>query len=181
MPSRSLTTILLACFVVTVVLCAAPLRVLSQFSASIEGLIVDQTGAVVTGVEVKAICRPIGVERVEVTDTLGIYQIAALPVGDYRLEARAKGFQTQVVEPVRVEVGQRVLQDFQLRIGDILHEVTPFRPLLGGSEDCLVAESDGSAKLALGFGFPFSSRCARVADAKLKARIKSSASERHRA
>src|SRR5262245_51808334 len=88
----------------------------AQSTASIEGQVVDQNAAVITAVEIKAINRSIAVERATVTDDAGRYQITALPVGDYRLEVRAPGFQTQVLENVRVEVGRRLTQDFQLRL-----------------------------------------------------------------
>src|SRR5262245_8341644 len=100
-------------------LCAllAPwLQVYAQSTASIAGRIIDQSGAVIAGVEIRASSRSIGVDRVAVTDALGVYQIAAVPVGDYRLEVRASGFHAQIVDRIRVEVGQRVTEDFQLRV-----------------------------------------------------------------
>ena len=65
----------------------------AQSTAQIEGQVTDQNGAVVVGAEVRAINRPIAVERKTVTDEAGRYQITALPVGDYRLEVAGKGFQ----------------------------------------------------------------------------------------
>ena len=62
-------------------------------------------------------------ERTALTDGTGRYQIAALPVGDYRLEGRAVGFQTQVIESVRVEVAMRVIQDLQLQLGRLSEQV----------------------------------------------------------
>ena len=68
-----------------------------------------------------------GLERIVETDSEGIYQAAALPVGAYRVEAYATGFQIQVVESLIIEVGRAVAQDFSLRVGDIAQEmiVTP--------------------------------------------------------
>jgi hypothetical protein len=59
-----------------------------------------------------------------VTDDSGRYQIAALPVGDYRLEVRAQGFHMRILERVRIEVARRVTQDFQLQVGDVSQEVS---------------------------------------------------------
>lgn len=96
----------------------------AQSSTSIEGQIVDQLGAVVPRVEVRAVSKAIGVERVTETDDDGRYEIPALPVGEYRLLVQAEGFNTQVLETIRVEVGRRITQNFQLRVGDIARQIT---------------------------------------------------------
>ena len=64
--------------------------VLAQSSASI----------LVASAEIVASDRAIGVTRRSVSDDSVRYQIAALPVGDYRVEIQAKGFTTQ--EEIRV-------------------------------------------------------------------------------
>ena len=80
----------------------------------------------------------IGVTRKTVTDDAGRYQIAALPIGDYRIEVRADRFQTQVIESFTLEVGRTVTQDFQLQIGDVAELIT----VAAGSE--LIASSTTS-------------------------------------
>ena len=96
----------------------------AQSTASIEGQVNDQNGAVVSAVEITVVSRKIGIRRVAVTDTDGRYQVAALPVGSYRVEVRVHGFQTQIIESLTLEVGRRVTQNFQLRVGDISQVVT---------------------------------------------------------
>ena len=96
----------------------------AQFSTSIEGQVVDPLGAVVPRVEVRAINKAIGVDRVTETDDEGRYEIPALPVGEYRLQVQAEGFNTQVLEAIRVEVGRKITQDFQLTIGHISQQIT---------------------------------------------------------
>ena len=95
----------------------------AQSTASIEGQVIDQHGAAVAGVEISVIGSGIGIRRKSNTDDSGRYQIASLPVADYRVDARARGFQTQIVETVRLEVGRTLTQNFQLRIGDVAEEV----------------------------------------------------------
>ena len=95
-----------------------------QSTASLEGLITDQHGALIRGAEITATDPAIAVTRVSVTDDSGRYQIPALPIGDYRLEVRAKGFQTQILEHVRIEVGRRVTHDFQLEVGNVEQQVS---------------------------------------------------------
>ena len=66
----------------------------AQSTASIEGQVIDQNGAAVVGVEITVSGSGIGVRRKSNTDDSGRYQIASLPVADYRIDARARGFQT---------------------------------------------------------------------------------------
>lgn len=91
----------------------------AQSTASIEGQVTDQNGAVVARAEINAVSREIGISRTSTTDDAGRYQIAALPVGPYRVEVKAPGFQTQIIENSRIEVGRRITQNFQLQVGDV--------------------------------------------------------------
>ena len=96
----------------------------AQSTATLQGKVVDPAGAVVAGVRIVVRNRETGVERVAQTDSEGNYQVAALPVGIYRVKIQVPGFQTQVVESLIVEVARTVVQDFQLEVGDISQEVT---------------------------------------------------------
>src|SRR5437762_11174023 len=96
----------------------------AQSTASIEGQVTDQHDAIVPATEITAFNRETGIKRTAVTDDVGRYQIAALPVGDYRIDVRARGFQTQIIEGSRIEVGRRITQNFQLQPGDISQIVT---------------------------------------------------------
>jgi Carboxypeptidase regulatory-like domain/TonB dependent receptor len=109
---------------VVAIILLVTLGVHAQSTASIEGSIIDQHGALISKAEVTASDSLIGVLRQTVTDDSGRYQIAALPVGDYRLEVRAQGFQTRILERVRIEVARRVTQDFQLQVGDVSQDVS---------------------------------------------------------
>jgi len=100
----------------------------AQSTASIEGLVTDQNGDLIAGAEIMARSRAIGVARRSITDSSGRYQIAALPIGDYRLQIGAPGFTPQVVENFRIEVGRRITQDFQLRVGDVSGQVAITSP-----------------------------------------------------
>jgi hypothetical protein len=78
----------------------------------------------VAGAEINAVSSEIGVSRTSTTDEAGRYQIAGLPVGSYRVEVKARGFQTQVVENSRIEVGRRITQNFRLQVGDVSQMVS---------------------------------------------------------
>src|SRR5215470_5676326 len=100
------------------------IQIRAQSTTSIEGRITDQNGGLIANAEIKAINRSIAVERTVTTDGSGRYQINALPVGEYRIEVRAKGFQTEVLTRISLEVARRIAQDFQLHVGDASAEVT---------------------------------------------------------
>ena len=95
----------------------------AQSTSSIEGLITDQHGALIAGAEITAREPAITVRRQAMTDVSGRYQISALPVGNYRIEIRAKGFKTQVADRFKIEVGRRITQDFKLQAGDVTEQV----------------------------------------------------------
>src|SRR5688572_15944766 len=82
------------------------------------GEVTDQNAATISGAQVIVRSEANGINRRATTDSGGRYLFSALPVGSYRIEARAEGFQTQIVEPT-LEVGRTITQDFQLRVGDV--------------------------------------------------------------
>src|SRR6266576_4225471 len=113
---------LLTAALLVVILLGTPVH--AQSTASIEGQVNDQHGAIVPGVEITVVSREIGIRRTAVTDEAGRYQIPALPVGSYRIEVRATGFQTQIIERSTLEVGRTITQNFQLLVGDVSQIIT---------------------------------------------------------
>lgn len=105
---------------------ASPL-ITFQSIAVLQGRVVDQNGAVVPRAQVSVQNSATGLSRKGETDSEGNYQIAALPVGNYRVEVEARGFRKGIVEQLGVEVARIVVQDFQLEVGDITQtiNVTP--------------------------------------------------------
>jgi Carboxypeptidase regulatory-like domain/TonB dependent receptor-like, beta-barrel len=96
----------------------------AQSTASVEGQVTDQNGDNIRSVEITVISRQTGTKRVAVSDDSGRYQVPALPVGSYRIQATASGFKTQIIESSTIEVGRRVTQNFQLQVGDVSETVT---------------------------------------------------------
>src|SRR5215467_4038899 len=82
----------------------AALTARAQSNGAIQGRVEDDSGAVVAGANVTVRSRATNVELVSETDSEGNYQFVALPVGLYRIEVRAPGFQTEVVQDLVVEV-----------------------------------------------------------------------------
>src|SRR5262245_24388410 len=82
-----------------------PSTAVAQSTATLTGRVVDSSGAVVNGVSLTVSHRETGVDRFAQTDKEGNYQVAALPIGTYRIEVQSVGFQTQIVEDLIIEVG----------------------------------------------------------------------------
>src|SRR2546425_9301635 len=104
------------------VLLAAPVR--AQSTATLQGTVTDAQGAAVQGAAVSVKNVFTGVQRDVVTDNHGDYQVASLPVGLYRVEVSAPGFQTQVASELRLEVARTVVQNFRLNLGGVAEEMT---------------------------------------------------------
>lgn len=90
----------------------------AQSTASIQGEVTDQNGSVIPEVQITLSSATTGVVRKVETDSDGRYQVVALPVTEYRIQARAGGFKTRIVERARVDVARIAVVDFQLEIGN---------------------------------------------------------------
>jgi outer membrane receptor protein involved in Fe transport len=75
-------------------------------TGTIEGTIVDPSGAVVPGVTVTVTEVDTGVQRVAVSDDNGSFSAPLLPVGVYNLTAELAGFGTQKQAEIKVTIGQ---------------------------------------------------------------------------
>ena len=91
----------------------------AQSTATLRGRVKDQSGATLTGVTVTAKEPLRAVRRVANTDEQGSYEIVALPIGNYQVTVQSKGFETQTVDALSLEVATTVTLDFQLRVGDV--------------------------------------------------------------
>ena len=100
---------------------AAPLW--AQSTAALQGTVTDAQGAVVPGVSVTASNAATGIQRTAVTDSAGFYQMAALPVGAYQVEARLAGFQPRVLKGVALEVARTAVVNVQLSVSAVTEVV----------------------------------------------------------
>jgi Carboxypeptidase regulatory-like domain len=72
------------------VLLTSPAR--AQVSATLSGMVTDQSGASVSDAHVTVQNVETGVVRATTTDSAGLYQVFALPVGEYEVRAKKAGF-----------------------------------------------------------------------------------------
>ena len=90
-----------------------------ETTASIGGTVVDPSGAIVSKAQLTAVQVETGLSRSVSSDTHGAYVFVAMPIGHYRLEAEAKGFQRYVQSGITLDVNQTVAVTIQLSVGTV--------------------------------------------------------------
>ena len=76
----------------------------AQATAQISGTVRDPSGAVLPGVTVTATQTDTGLSRTTVTNEDGLYVVASLPLGPYKLETALQGFRTSVQTEIVLQV-----------------------------------------------------------------------------
>jgi outer membrane receptor protein involved in Fe transport len=94
-----------------------------QITGNIRGTIIDPSGAVVESATVTAKLLETGLMRSTVTDRSGNYVLVELPVGHYRLEVSAKGFEKYVQDGITLDVNQAATLVVHLRVGSESQQV----------------------------------------------------------
>lgn len=97
-------------------LCASP-SFAQDITGSIQGRVLDPSGAGVPAATVTATQVETGLTRSVVTGREGTYWLVLLPVGHYRLAASAKGFQEFRQEGISLSVNQAANVPIQLALG----------------------------------------------------------------
>ncbi len=97
---------------------------LAQSTATIRGTVTDSEGGRIpkAGVTVRQVST--NLERKTLTDDAGLFLFPALPIGTYRVEARAPGFQTTIRDGIILEVNNIVEVSFTLKVGELSQTVT---------------------------------------------------------
>src|SRR3982751_12431 len=82
----------------------------------LSGTVHDASGGVVSGAHVTITRSVTGLKRDAVTNSVGIFRIAALEAGVYSLEFTARGFDSVKLEPVQVDATHDVVVNQMLSI-----------------------------------------------------------------
>jgi hypothetical protein len=103
-----------------------------QTTASLRGTVVDASGSVVASAIVTVTRTETGFTRTVSSDAQGNFIFVELPVGHYRLQAEAKGFETFVREGITLQVNQSAFITVRLKVGATSQqvEVTADAPLV---------------------------------------------------
>jgi hypothetical protein len=105
-------------------LVVAPLAGAQQTTGTIAGRVLDPQGSAIPGASVTASNTQTGFSRTTVSDSEGLYRLAALPVGTYDVKVELQGFSAIDRQGVQVSVGQTVDADFDLKVAGLTESVT---------------------------------------------------------
>ncbi|HXJ96442.1 MAG TPA: carboxypeptidase regulatory-like domain-containing protein [Terriglobia bacterium] len=118
--SRLVIAAACAALLVTVV----PNWAFAQFTSSITGTVFDPSGAAVPGATVNVAELSTGVIHTATSSSAGIFRIAALPAGTFRITVEAKGFETWVLDNVTVQSAETRTVSVELKLGAAATSVT---------------------------------------------------------
>ncbi len=122
-----------------VIVLSWPRQVTAQkIRGDIEGVVKDQSGAVIPNAEITAKNLDTAAIRTARTTSTGDYRLTELPVGLYEVSASAAGFKT-VVRQVQVAVATVTHSEFDLEVGQRTQTVTVegTAPMMESSENRL--------------------------------------------
>lgn len=91
---------------------------------ALNGTVLDPTGAVIPGADVKVLNVATGVETTVQTTAAGVYRVPYLTPGTYKITVSAAGFKTAVRENVILAVAQTLTVDFTLEVGSVTDQIT---------------------------------------------------------
>jgi len=86
-------------------------------TGSIRGTVSDPSGAVISGANVAATNVDTGVATHTVTDHSGLYNIQFLPIGNYRVDVTARGFDRQQLGPFALGIDKIASINAKLNLG----------------------------------------------------------------
>jgi hypothetical protein len=92
-------------------------------TGTILGVVSDTSGAVVPGVSVTITNVDTGFERIAVADEAGRYNAPSLPLGEYQVNAKKEGFQTEIRKGITLTVGREAVVNLALRVGEARQQV----------------------------------------------------------
>jgi hypothetical protein len=95
-------------------------------SASLTGQVTDNSGAVVPGATVTATNTDTSLAQTATANGEGIYLIAPLPPGHYKLAIEARGFERYVQTGIELSVSVNSTQNVVLKTGSLQNTVTVF-------------------------------------------------------
>src|SRR5215831_10975598 len=94
-----------------------------SITATLQGRVTDNSGAVVAQATVTATNTDTGFSRSATSNATGEYSIASLPVGNYKVDVKAGSFQAQT-RSIPLTVGQSATLDFALAPGQVQEQVS---------------------------------------------------------
>jgi hypothetical protein len=93
-------------------------------TATLNGAVTDETGAVITGATVTLTQVATGQSRTAVSNSAGFYTFPQVKPDKYRLKVERQGFAPLVREEVLLQVGDTVVLDLAMKVGGVGEIVT---------------------------------------------------------
>src|SRR6267142_1396848 len=109
-------------------LCVAP-AIAQSPNATINGLVLDPSGAAIAGAQIVVVNDVTGVQYTAKTNGEGIYVVPNLPPGPYRIQVSNSGFKTIIKPDIVIHVQDALAINFTLPIGSASEIVT----VIGGA------------------------------------------------
>jgi len=110
--------------VALVLILVIPHSASAQATATLNGVVRDSSGAVISGATVTLHNTGTGTERESLTNDSGLYAFVSVPPGEYSLTVRKDGFTTATQAGLHILVNQASTQDFSLGVGSTAQSVT---------------------------------------------------------
>ncbi|MGH9338135.1 MAG: TonB-dependent receptor [Acidobacteriota bacterium] len=114
----------LVCSVAVLLLVSTPIIWAQVTTANLYGIVTDQTGAVLPGVDVTLTNQGTGNVRSRVANDVGEFVFELLPVGTYTLHIEMPGFKIFVKSGIRLTAGQSIRETYVLEVGEVTETVT---------------------------------------------------------
>ena len=102
---------------------APPLHAQAVSIATVTGRVTDEQGAIVPGANIKITRIDTGTVSTSASNGNGIYTLPSLPIGEYRLEATARGFQTYIQSGILLRVNDSPQINIVLKVGQVTEKV----------------------------------------------------------
>ncbi|HVA01411.1 MAG TPA: TonB-dependent receptor [Terriglobia bacterium] len=107
-----------------ILLLVAPTFMLAQaYFGGIGGTVTDSSNAAIPGAVITVTNTQTGVKYHVTSNQTGYYSADQLIPGDYTVTAENKGFQTQVVGPIKIDVNSTVTANITMKVGSVTQRV----------------------------------------------------------
>ena len=121
---RFLRSLLISLSAIFLAFFAVPLVQAQTTNATVNGLVLDSSGAVVPGAAVQAINDGTNIVHPTTTNNEGVYSLPNLPPGRYHMQVSKPGFKTLIKPDIILNVQDARAVNFTLEVGAASETVT---------------------------------------------------------
>ncbi|MGD1101014.1 MAG: carboxypeptidase-like regulatory domain-containing protein [Terriglobia bacterium] len=95
-----------------------------QVGASVTGHVIDPSGAVISGANIKLTSTLTGAVYPTASDSAGIYQLPFVLIGSYTLTVEKQGFKKYVQQGITLSTAQKAVIDITLQLGAVTQSIS---------------------------------------------------------